>query len=37
MARTFKKKTSSIHQYANARDKYMKGCNKNKESPYLIY
>ena len=32
-----KKNRSSIHQYANASDKYMKGCNKNKESPYLIY
>ena len=28
---------NSIHQYAKANNKYMKDCDKNKESSYLQY
>ena len=27
----------SVHRYATANNKYMKNCDKNKESLYLIY
>ena len=26
-----------IHRYAEANNKYLKNCNKNKDFPYLVY